>query len=125
MFNIATSSLKMYGIIAISSIIGIFLLIFKLRGIKIDKLESQIQRYIEKAKAEQQQSIQRRNSKKVSNDLQKIADSGTHEKNIAESNIDKLVDTSISKHQQKVEKSESDKKIELSDSFIDVVRVGL
>ncbi len=128
MFGIATSSLKMYGIIAIGAIVAIFLFIFKMRGVKIDGLEKTIDEMVQRAKANQQEAIETRKARKKSKEFQGIANDGSSNKSNAGKEISDLVDSTLNTSIETTTKEvdpEKVKKIKQNEAFLDAIRVGL
>lgn len=80
MFGIGMESVKMYGAIALASIVGIFLFIFKMRGMKIDNLESKMTNMVTAAKASQAKAKKAVKIKKAEKELSSIVEDGELEK---------------------------------------------
>jgi len=122
MFGIATSTIKMYGIIALAGLVGVFLFLFKMRGMKIEGLESKISELVQQAKVNQQKAIEDRKAKKATKEFQKIADEGNSKKTKVSNEVSELVDSTIKKNP--VHK-DIQKEKQKNDVFLDSVRVGL
>ena len=125
MFGIATTSLQMYGAIALAAVIGVFLVIFKMRGMKIDGLEKTLASMVAKTKANYQAKVDSENARKASSGFQETADKGAKDKSNAGKSVSDLVDSTIVPPISVDQTKEQEVKVKSNEAFLDRIRVGL
>jgi len=94
MFGIGIESIKLYGLIALGFIASGLLVIFKLRGMKIDKLENKLNEMVLLAKANKEKAQQIKRIKIEKEKIQNIVDEANKEKEKIDSFSKKLLDES-------------------------------
>lgn len=123
MFGGLTQTVKMYIMIGVLSVVAGFLVLFKLRGNKIDALQNQVDNMLREVKARKKQADEAEKAKVKTAEMQDTVDAGEAKKTEADAEIERMVKMSEAKkaEDEAVKKGEPRITAEMADR----IRVGL